>query len=343
MMKLIACSLLATSLVASMCAAETVDPFMGDWQGRVTLGDGPPQDVAVHLIPRGGGNYEARVVRAFNERSPVLHRLQGRVADGQLRLLDAIPFDPAHVLRAVEDGVVVQAAYWTSAVQNGAVEGTVAGRLQGTFVWRQSTRVSPTLGKEPPAGAVVLFDGSNLEAWKKVGEDPARPGWKLLADGSMEVKGGDIVTRRVFGDQQLHLEFKLPYMPYASGQGRANSGVYLQGRYEVQVLDSYGLEGEDNECGGVYQVAKPLVNMCAPPLQWQTYDITFRAARFEDGHKVANARLTVIHNGVVIQDDIELPKATGGAIDPNEAVPGGLKLQDHGNPVQFRNIWLLER
>lgn len=316
---------------------------MGDWRGEVTLDDGSARSVAVYLIPRGDGNYEAKVVSAFNERVPVLHHLQGRLADGRLMLLDAIPFDPAHVLRAVEDGVVVNSALWTSELKESAAEGTIAGRLDGKFALRQTERVSPTLGQEPPAGAIVLFDGRSLEAWKKVGDDNARPEWKLLEDGSMEVRGGDIVTRRTFGDQQLHLEFKLPYMPYARGQGRANSGVYLQGRYEVQVLDSYGLEGEDNECGGVYQIAKPLVNMCAPPLQWQTYDITFRAARFEDGRKVANARLTVIHNGVVIQDDIELPKATGGAIDPNEAVPGGLKLQDHGNPVQFRNIWVLER
>jgi hypothetical protein len=165
--------------------------------------------------------------------------------------------------------------------------------------------------------------------------------WKILEDGSMQVNGGDILTKERFGDHKLHIEFKLPYMPFASGQGRANSGVYLHGRYEVQVLDSYGLEGEDNECGGIYQVSKPAVNMCYPPLQWQCYDITFRAPHFDNAmKKTANARITVVHNGVVIHDNIELPKGTGGAIDNNEGRLGVLLLQDHGNPVQFRNIWV---
>ena len=157
----------------------------------------------------------------------------------------------------------------------------------------------------------------------------------------MEVNGGNIISKEGFGDHKLHIEFKLPYMPFASGQGRANSGVYLQGRYEVQVLDSFGLEGEDNECGGIYQVSKPAVNMCLPPLQWQTYDITFKAPRFDSAmKKVANARITIVHNGIVIQDNVELPKVTGGAIDNNEARLGGVMLQDHGNPIQFRNIWV---
>jgi len=122
--------------------------------------------------------------------------------------------------------------------------------------------------------------------------------------------------------------------------------VYLQGRYEVQVVDSYGLEGLDNECGGIYKVAMPLVNMCAPPLQWQTYDITFYAPRFdENGSKTENARLTVLHNGVKIHDDIEIPELTGWAgdrVDDNVSQPGGISLQEHPGRVQYRNIWVLE-
>lgn len=157
---------------------------------------------------------------------------------------------------------------------------------------------------------------------------------------------GDIMSRKKFTDFELHLEFRTPFMPAARGQGRGNSGVYLQGRYEVQVLDSYGLEGRDNECGGIYKVGAPLVNMCAPPLQWQTYDMTFYAPRFdEDGSKTENARLTVLHNGVKIHNDIEIPEPTGAAwdrVDDNLSQPGGIALQDHGNPVQYRNIWVLE-
>ncbi len=337
--------LLTILLLAPVCglAQSSPDPFMGDWQGQVAL-NGAAQEVAVYLIPRGEGRYEAKIVRAFNERCPVLHHLQGRLADGRLFLLDAIPLDPAHVLRVTEDGVVVNAALWRGDLAQKAALGTVEGRLRGTFALKHIRRHSPTLGKEPPAGARVLMGKTGgLEAWQRVGKPNEAPQWKALGNGVFEVHGGDIVTKEKFRDCQLHVEFRLPYMPHATGQGRANSGVYLQGRYEVQVLDSYGLSGEDNECGGIYHVAKPRVNMCFPPLQWQTYDITFRAPRFENGRKVANARITVVHNGVVIQDDTELPGPTGGAIDQNEAAPGGLKLQDHGNPVQYRNLWLLPR
>ena len=112
----------------------------------------------------------------------------------------------------------------------------------------------------------------------------------------------------------------------------------------MQVLDSYGLDGRDNECGGLYRIGAPSVNMCLPPLQWQTYDITFHAPVFDAaGKKTAKARITVVHNGVTIQDQVELPGITGGSIDKNEADPGPLKLQDHGNPVQFRNIWIQEK
>jgi len=153
----------------------------------------------------------------------------------------------------------------------------------------------------------------------------------------VEPRTGSIVTKKKFTDFKLHAEFRLPFMPDKQGQARANSGVYLQGRYEVQVLDSYGLEGLDNECGGIYKVGKPLVNMCAPPTQWQTYDITFHAPKAGKP-----ARATVVHNGVTIQDEIELPGPTGGALDPNVKEPGGIYLQDHGNRMQFRNIWLVE-
>ena len=161
----------------------------------------------------------------------------------------------------------------------------------------------------------------------------------------MEVKAGsgNIVTKDKFEDFKLHIEFRTPFMPETRGQSRGNSGVYLQGRYEIQVLDSYGLEGLDNECGGIYQVGAPLVNMCRPPTQWQTYDITFQAPRRgPGGEKQEDAVVTVVHNGVTIHDRLALPKPTGGALDDSIFEPGCIYLQDHGNPVQFRNIWLVE-
>jgi len=204
-------------------------------------------------------------------------------------------------------------------------------------------------GKDGPALFDVAFApekerrGGGAE-WKSTSldkSDPKAVKWTLV-DGAMQCKPGtgSIVTKGKFKDFKLHIEFRTPFMPTARGQGRGNSGVYLQGRYEVQVLDSYGLEGLDNECGGIYKVGRPLVNMCAPPMQWQTYDMTFRAPRVEGGQKKP-AHVTVEHNNVRIQDK-DIPGPTGGALDGNVDQPGGIYLQDHGNTVQFRNIWLEE-
>ncbi len=193
-------------------------------------------------------------------------------------------------------------------------------------------RTSPTLGARPPKDAIVLFDGRNTEAWEN---------GKLIEEKLLGATGAS--SKQKFGDHSLHIEFRTPFMPTARGQGRGNSGVYIQSRYECQVLDSFGLEGEDNECGGIYSIAKPAVNMCFPPLSWQTYDIDFTAARYDsNGNKTKNARVTIKHNGVVIHDDLELPHGTPGR-HPEGPEADSVFLQDHGNPVAFRNIWVVEK
>jgi hypothetical protein len=194
----------------------------------------------------------------------------------------------------------------------------------------------------PPAGAVVLFDGTNLDQWVSTdGRSPAD--WTLVGGGAAQVRKGSIMTREKFdGHFKLHVEFRVPYMPRATGQGRGNSGVYLQGRYEVQVLDSYGLKSQDNDCGGIYKVAAPRVNACKAPTVWQSYHIDFRAPVFRSGKKVQNARISVVQNGVPIHEDVAIPidnTVAGLGGDPSR--PGPVMLQDHGNPVQYRNIWLL--
>ncbi len=221
--------------------------------------------------------------------------------------------------------------------ENGTVEihpdGTMVlsstvGDFTGTL--KKVVRKSPTLGAKPPKGAIVLFDGKGVEKWAK---------GKMTKSGLL-TQGAQ--TKKRFGDHQLHIEFRLPYMPEARGQGRGNSGLYMQGRYEIQMLDSFGLEGKDNECGGVYKIAKPKVNMCYPPLSWQTYDVEFTAAKFDkNGKKIAKAKMTVRHNGVVIHKDLELPGKTGGSVLKSEKGPGPIYLQNHGNPVRYRNIWVL--
>lgn len=210
--------------------------------------------------------------------------------------------------------------------------GTFSGKTDDgkAFMLKKKVRTSPTLGAKPPAGALVLFDGSGTDAWSRGRLDKAH--------GILNTDGSDIVSKQKFLNYTLHLEFMLPYRPEARGQGRGNSGVYQADLYEVQVLDSFGLEGKNNECGGVYQLADPKVNMCLPPLQWQTYDIDFTSATAS-----SKARLTVKHNGVVIHDNIELKGKTGGARSEPEGTPGPIRLQGHGNPLQYRNIWIVDK
>jgi hypothetical protein len=163
----------------------------------------------------------------------------------------------------------------------------------------------------------------------------------VTADGLL-MEGA--TSKAKFGSHRLHLEFRTPYKPAARGQERGNSGLYLQGRYETQILDSFGLAGEMNECGGIYSIAKPAVNACLPPLAWQTYDVDFTAAEFDaEGNKSANARMTVHLNGIKIHENVELTHATTAAPLAEGPEPGPVYLQDHGNPVRFRNIWVVEK
>ena len=141
----------------------------------------------------------------------------------------------------------------------------------------------------------------------------------------------------------MHAEFRLPYKPQGRGQDRGNSGFYLQSRYEVQVLDTFGLEGVENHCGALYKTRRPDINMCYPPLSWQTYDIDFTPARFDaQGNKVSDMRISVWHNGVPIHADAVIPNKTGAG-RPEGPDPLPTKLQDHSNPVMYRNIWLIDR
>lgn len=223
--------------------------------------------------------------------------------------------------------------------------------LTGLSLARQAAAESPQDGVDapsmpPPPGAVVLFDGRSLEKWvnRKNGEPG---GWKV-ENGYMEVKpgNGDIISRDRFHDYQLHLEFWLPLMETAQGQARSNSGVYNQGRIEVQVLDSYGQPPRDNEAGGIYKVAVPLRNASKKPEHWQTYDIAYRAPKIgPDGKQTSKGSITVFHNGILIHNNVEFDaQTTTAGLEPegkDYTKPGPILLQDHGNLVRFRNVWVL--
>ncbi len=195
------------------------------------------------------------------------------------------------------------------------------------------------------AKKTILFDGKDFAHFTHRDGKPVQ--WKLADDGAMEVsgKGGDIITKdpAPANDFVLHVEFMVPNLPPdVKGQARGNSGVYLLGRYEVQVLDSFGLTPTLGDCGAIYSIKVPDQNACKPPGEWQTYDITFHAPRWDMGKKVQNAQISVIQNGVKIHEDVEIPKPTGSEIAPEgPGNPGpALMLQDHGNPVRYRNIWM---
>jgi len=232
---------------------------------------------------------------------------------------------------AVENGTLVLSGPQERLLVGGNVAISVdpQGRELGRLIKVQ--RKSRTTGLAPPPGAVVLFNGTSTDAFQ--------PGAKVTPEGNLLA---GVMTKMPVQAFHLHLEFRTPYMPTASGQARGNSGVYIQRRYEVQILDSFGLEGAFNECGSLYRQTPPDLNMALPPLTWQTYDIWFTPPQFAaDGKtKTANARITVLHNGVPVHWHREITAKTGGG-QQESSLPLPIQLQDHGNPVVYRNIWIV--
>ncbi len=293
--------------------AEKAGPdfqIQGEYEGKI----GKDTKAGAQVIALGGGKFDAVIYG---------NGLPGGGWD---------PKQPKVMLKGETKNDIVEftGQSFSGAIKDGIFAGVAEDGVK--FDFRKVHRRSPTMGQKPPAGAIVLYDGSSADAWDngKIMED------KLLGIGTR--------TKQKFNNYTLHLEFRTPYMPESRGQGRGNSGMYLNDQYECQILDSFGLKGENNECGGFYKIRKPNVNMCLPPLSWQTYDVEFQAAKFNaEGKKTQPATVTVRHNGVVIHDKVKLPHTTPGGGQNDETKPGSLFLQDHGNPVRFRNIWILEK
>ncbi len=219
---------------------------------------------------------------------------------------------------------------------------------KATEVWTPEPRiVVPGTNQTAPSDAIVLFDGTHLNEWFNT-KDSSAAKWDIGKDGSLTVRpgNGDITTKRLFGDCQLHLEFRTPAVVQGEGQGRGNSGIFLQNRYELQVLDCYENKTYSNgQTGSVYKQQIPLVNACRKPGEWQAYDIIFTAPRFNpDGILIAPGRVTLIHNGVLVQNNVEIKGTTEYIGLPKYHAHGKapIRLQDHSNPVSFRNIWIRE-
>ncbi len=304
-----------------------IDPYQGDWEGQWNSG----RKVAAQVVARGDGAYSVRIQDSFDQRHAPFVVTDASVEKGALR------FDTGK---------------WKGVFQGESFEGRGIFRIESVepLAMKKTVRLSPTLGLEAPENAVVLFDGVDLGEWVSSRKDGVME-WTFTDTGAMEigldsdVKGHGVKSRQAFKDLRLHLEFRLPLMPRNGGQKRSNSGLSIHG-YEIQILDSYGLEGYNNECGAFYKFKAPSVNMCAPPLQWQTYDVVYKAARFgDDGNVKSWPRFTVTHNGKVIHRDLEMEQEivvkNGKTVrPPKERLP--ISLQFHGARVQFRNIWVVD-
>lgn len=207
----------------------------------------------------------------------------------------------------------------------------------------EPVKIDPGPPGGPPSDAIVLFDGKDLSQWLDDKNGPAR--WDVSNGVATVNHTGYIHTKRPFGDCQLHVEWATPYQIEGEGQGRGNSGVFLQERYEIQVLDSYTNQTYFNgQAGAVYSQYPPLVNCCRPPGEWQVYDIIYHAPRFaDDGSVISKGRVTVLQNGVLVQDNVEIQGVTGYPPKyTKHELKEPLQLQDHGNPVRYRNIWIRE-
>ncbi len=308
---------------AFTAAADDDDKVMGvyqgafdgaGWEGRTiraqVWAENKTQQTAVLFVGDGSGEVRAAI--------------SGRGREGKFKFSGDL-----------ELGAMGGKAAFTGGIANETFTGELKGKTAGKFTLKRVFPEPPTRGMAPPEGAVALFDGTNLEQhWNLI------PHWCPQGDGSVQICHTNLQTKEEFGSGLYHIEFMTPFMPTERGQGRGNSGVYVLGRYEVQVLDSFGQEPKDNLCGGIYQKAVPAADAVLPPLQWQTYDITFTAAAFDAaGNKTKNARITLVHNGITVHDDVELDGPTPGGVSDQDGPKGPLFFQDHGNTVKFRNVW----
>lgn len=318
------------TIAAALSAVAQDQPFYGTYEGAYTAMGREPLPASAHVISEGPDLY--RLVASFASAGPepVTYQIE----------LHGHTEGPRVVFAGYSNS-----AAWQGTLRDGKLRiERVQDNYGSLYELARVVHHAPTEGLAPPAGAVVLLpfaEGAapDLAAW-------TNQDWEALPDGSMRVKPGTgaNTTKDKFGDCELHLEFATPHQPLEQGQGRGNSGVYFQSRYEVQVLDSFGVLHGSGDCGAVYETAAPRVNASYPPEQWQTYDITFRAPRLNaDGTMNEPALLTVKHNGVLIHENQPVDHVTrGGKEGPLEALDA-LMLQDHGNPVKYRNIWLVPK
>lgn len=316
-------------------ALAASDPLQGLWEGTWNIPEKMSGTVTLKLIARGGDKYEG------------LFEVTGPQGSHSFRLpiTATTSADATQFAGEADLGGDHGKASWSGTLSSGTLTSKWKdSKHDAAMTLHKAHLTSPTLGMQPPKDAIVLFDGTSTDEWLDKSGQPIK--WQLVEDGAMEIapKSGSIKSKQTFGDHRLHVEFKTPLMADKQGQARGNSGVYVQGRYEVQVLDSFGLPPKDNEAGGIYKASIPRENASLPPGEWQTYDIEFVAPTANDKGELAEAgEITVWHNGRLIHNKVPLKEPTPSGLDSKIAGEQSLMLQDHSNPVQFRNIWAIPR
>ena len=301
-------------------ADDVGDVLMGEYAGKFTPATGAASSAVARVYPLGDGQYGVLLMKGDNDPDPM--QLAGKAAGDKLEFSN----------------------------QAGDAKGSLVGGKTATATTKSgkydlnfNVRKSPSEGAKPPEGAIVLLpfeEGkpTSMAEWTNTS-------WPLMPDGSIQAgKGGSTTTKRNFGDIKLHVEFKTSYEPKGRGQARGNSGVGLMDRYEIQVLDSFGVSGvaDKGDCASVYGKVPPRVNAALPPLAWQTFDITFHAPRWTDGKMMKKPTVTVVWNGVTVQQDQEIAGPTGIGEMTDAKGPAPIQLQDHGHLVRFRNMWVVE-
>ncbi len=315
-------SLLVLGLGVCVCArgqkAEPpLNPIMGEFAGTFTPAGGQAIKAEAKVIADQDNKYRVVVLYPAADAKATRLELPG-VGEGET--------------------VKIESGDWSGTVTKDALKLTAKNGAAAEM--KRVERKSPTLGQKPPAGALVLLpfeEGkpTNLDQW-------AKNEWTCQPDGTVSTRGADIRTNKEFGSFKVHVEFRVPFMPASRGQGRGNSGVFLHGRYEIQILDSFGLPLTPVDCAGIFGFKAPDADAALPPGAWQTYDIDVKAPEFDAaGKQTKGIVVTVLFNGVKVQDAVEVKNVSGGAWGA-PAKTGPLRLQFHGNAVRFRNIWLVE-
>ena len=350
MWRILLAAMIGLALVQMPARADDDDHVMGVWEGKFTSPGWESKTLKARIWGVASGMWNGKLTVVENGANVAEGDIADKTQDKTFAFTGSISIGGEYFIEATANtegkmtGALVPARETKKGKlkpdKKGKSKPNKAGAVSVAFEMQRLQVKPPSVGEAPPQGAIVLLaPDKDLAAWKAVPDK-----WARTDAGGMRVSDPGLVTTQEFGSCKLHLEFVTPYMPGAGvgSQERGNSGVYVLGRYEIQVLDSFGAAPQNNLCGGIYKIATPQADAVLPPLTVQTYDIEFHAPKFDaSGKKTQDAELTVLHNGIKIHDRLKLPNPTPGGVSDQEAPAGPLMLQNHHNAVEYRNIWLL--